>query len=66
MIDRPNRCWHDDLMPGRKFVAMDWSARVGCTLLGMIIVDSWLLYVGARDDCGYEAPESSTRSYACS
>jgi hypothetical protein len=48
MIDRHNRCRQDDLMLERKFVTMDWSVRVGHSLLGMIIVDSWLLYVGAR------------------
>jgi hypothetical protein len=47
-MDRHNRCRHDDLMLEREFVTMDWSGRVGHSLLGMIIVDSWLLYVGAR------------------
>jgi hypothetical protein len=40
MIDRHNRCRQDDLMLERKFVTMDWSVRVGHSLLGMIIVDS--------------------------
>jgi hypothetical protein len=47
MVDRHNRCRQDDLMLERKFVSMDWSVRVGHSLLGMIIVDSWLLYSGA-------------------
>jgi hypothetical protein len=50
MIDRHNRCRQDDLMLERKFVTMDWSVRVGHSLLGMIIVDSWLLYVGSRGE----------------
>jgi hypothetical protein len=33
-----------------RFVTLDWSVRVGHSLLGMIIVDSWLLYVGARGE----------------
>jgi Transposase IS4 len=40
MVDRHNRCLQDDLMLERKFVTMDWSVRVGHSLLGMIIVDS--------------------------
>jgi hypothetical protein len=32
----------------RKFVTLDWSVRVGHSLLGVVIVDSWLLYVGVR------------------
>jgi hypothetical protein len=50
MIDRHNRCRQDDLMLERKFAAVDWSVRVGHSLLGMTIVDSWLLYVGARGE----------------
>jgi hypothetical protein len=48
MIDRHNRCRQADLMLERKFFTLDWSVRVGHSLLGMFIVDSWLLYVGAR------------------
>jgi Transposase IS4 len=49
-IDRHNRCRQDDLMLECKFVTMDWSVRVGHSLLGTIIVDSWLLYVRARGE----------------
>jgi hypothetical protein len=48
MIDRHNRCRQDDLMLERKIVTMDWSVRVAHSLFGMIIADSWLLYVRAR------------------
>ena len=47
-IDRHNRCRQDDLQLERKLVTLDWSKRVGISLLGIIIVDSWLLYSGAH------------------
>jgi hypothetical protein len=50
MIDRHNRCRQDVLMLERKFVTMDWSVRVGHSLLVMLIVDSWRLYVAARGE----------------
>jgi hypothetical protein len=48
MIDRHNRCRQDDLMLERKYQTQDWSVRINHSLLGMVIVDSWLLYAGAR------------------
>lgn len=47
-IDQHNRCRQDDLRLERKLVTHDWSKRVGLSILGIIIVDSWLLYKGAR------------------
>jgi hypothetical protein len=32
----------------RKYQTQDWSVRVNHSLLGIVIVDSWLLYAGAR------------------
>lgn len=46
-IDRLNRCRQDDLCLERKFVTQDWSKRVNLSILGMCIVDSWLLYSGS-------------------
>jgi hypothetical protein len=43
-IDRHNRMRQDDLMLERKLGTMDWSLRVNLSLLGMCIVDSWLIY----------------------
>ena len=47
-IDRHNRCRQDDLRLEHKLVTHDWSMRVNLSLLGMCIVDSLLLYSGAR------------------
>eukprot|EP00168_Porphyra_purpurea_P004846 TRINITY_DN15871_c0_g1_i1.p2 TRINITY_DN15871_c0_g1~~TRINITY_DN15871_c0_g1_i1.p2 ORF type:complete len:160 (-),score=11.26 TRINITY_DN15871_c0_g1_i1:9-488(-) len=46
-IDRLNRCRQDDLRLEHKLVAHDWSMRVNLSLLGMCVVDAWLLYIGA-------------------
>jgi hypothetical protein len=48
MIDRHNRCRQDDLMLERKYNTQEWSIRVNHSLLGIVIVDLWLLYAGAR------------------
>ena len=48
VIDRHNRCRQDDLMLEQKLGTADWSMRVNCSILGMIIVDSWLVYKGCR------------------
>jgi hypothetical protein len=48
MICRHNRCRQDDLTLERKYQTQDWSIRVSRSLLGIVIVDSWLLYTGAR------------------
>jgi hypothetical protein len=48
MIDRHNRCRQYDLMLERKVGTQDWSFHVNCSLLGVIVVDAWLLYSGGR------------------
>jgi len=47
-IDRHDRCRQDALQIEHKLVTHDWSIRVNLSLLGMCIVDSLLLYSGAR------------------
>jgi len=47
-IDRHNRCRQNDLQLEHKLQTHDWSMRVNLSLLGMCVVDSWLLYCGAR------------------
>jgi hypothetical protein len=37
-----------DLMLECTYRTQDWSVRVNHSLLGIVIVDSWLLYAGAR------------------
>lgn len=44
MIDRHNRCRQSDLNLEKKFMVNDWSMRVNTSLLGICIVDAWLLY----------------------
>jgi hypothetical protein len=34
----------------RKFVAHDWAMRVNLSLIGICIVDAWLLHAGARGE----------------
>ena len=43
-IDHHNRRRHDTLRLERKVEVKDWSKRVNLSILGMIIVDSFLLY----------------------
>jgi hypothetical protein len=47
-VDRHNRCRQADLKLEQKVKTHDWSYRVNMSLLGICIVDSWLLYSGAR------------------
>lgn len=47
-IDRHNRCRQDDLRLERKLGTHDWSMRVNISLLGICIVDAWLLHHRAR------------------
>jgi len=47
-IDTHNRCRQNDLRLEHKLATDDWSMRVNQSLLGMSIVDSWLLHSGAR------------------
>jgi len=49
-IDRHNRCRQNDLQLEHKLPTHDWSMRVSVSLLGMCVVDSWLLYSGARGE----------------
>lgn len=42
-IDRHNRYRQDDLRLEQKLGTHDWSLRVNLSVLGMCIVDSWLL-----------------------
>jgi hypothetical protein len=47
-IDRQNLCRQDDLILERKIGTHDWSFRINCSLLGIIIVDAWLVHSGGR------------------
>jgi hypothetical protein len=47
-IDKHNRCRQADLGLERAYVTHDWSMRTNFSLLGMLVVDTWLLYTGAR------------------
>jgi hypothetical protein len=47
-IDRHNRCRQDDLMLEKKFITHDWSKRVNLSILGICIVDSWLVFKSCR------------------
>jgi len=47
-IDRHNRCWQDDLRLEHRLVTHDWLMRVNLSLLGMCVVDAWMLYSEAR------------------
>jgi len=53
-IDRHNRCQQDDLRLEHKCGTHDWSTRVNMSILGMCVVDSWILYAGARGPLGRE------------
>jgi len=46
-VDQHNRCRQDDLRLEQKFGTHDWSLRVNLSLLGMCLVDAWLLHTGA-------------------
>jgi len=47
-IDMLNRCGQDDLKLEHKLRTHEWSQRVNISLLGVCIVDAWLLHSGAR------------------
>lgn len=49
-IDRHNRCRQSDLKLEKKFQVNDWSTRVNTSLLGICIVDAWLLYKNSHGD----------------
>jgi hypothetical protein len=44
MIDRHNRYRQDDLQLEKKLQTKEWSMRVGMSIFGIIVVDSWLVY----------------------
>jgi hypothetical protein len=48
LIDQRNRCRQHDLQLERKFVTAIWSMRLNVTIIGIIIVDSIFLDLGAR------------------
>ena len=50
MIDRHNRSRQADLPFETTYGTHDWAMRLNLTLLGMVIVDSWLVYAGARGE----------------
>ncbi len=43
-IDRHNRCRQDSLQLEQKIGTLNFDMRVNSTLLGMMIVDTWLVY----------------------
>jgi hypothetical protein len=43
-IDQSNRHRQDNLQLERKVETKNWATRVGITILGMCIVDTWLVY----------------------
>jgi hypothetical protein len=47
-IDRHNRFILADLSLESKVGTHDWSFRVNCSVLGVIVVDAWLVYSGGR------------------
>jgi len=48
-IDLHNRYRQDDLRLEHKLVTDDWSMRVHLSLLGMCVVDAWMLYSGESE-----------------
>ena len=58
--DQHNRCRQDYLMLERKLQTHDWSFRINCSILGIIVVDSWLLYAG---ECWWRAKLSWREFY---
>jgi hypothetical protein len=48
LIDQRNRCRQDDLHLERKCVITIWSMRLNVTLIGITVVDSIFLGLGAR------------------
>ena len=49
-IDQHNRIRQDDLKLERKIRTVDWSQRVNLSILGVIIVDSYLVWRDATDN----------------
>jgi hypothetical protein len=61
MIDRNNRCCQDGLMLERRYQTQYWSIRVNHSLLGIDIVDSWLLYKALVAHYGRRSSKRSTK-----
>jgi len=53
-IDRQNRWRQDDLRLEHKYGNHHWSTRVNISILGMCVVDSWMLHCEARGPVGCE------------
>ena len=49
-IDKHNRCRQDDLKLERKLGTKRWDFRLNCSILGVIIVDAWLMHSGIRGE----------------
>jgi Transposase IS4 len=49
MIERHNRYRQDDLQLEKKLQTKEWSMRVGMSIFGMIVVDTWIVYKEATD-----------------
>jgi hypothetical protein len=47
-IDQHNRCRQDDLQLVRKIQTVEWHRRVGVSLLGICVVDAWLVFKAAQ------------------
>ena len=58
-IDRHNRCRQDSLNLEKKVETKDWSFRFNTSLLGICVVDGWLLYRGVQ---GYR-PHLTQRAF---
>ncbi len=50
MIDRHNRSRQDNLQLERKLGTKEWHRRVNFTILGMIVVDTWLVWKGIHGE----------------
>jgi len=47
-FDRHNRCRQDELRLENKLGTHDWSQRVNLSLMGVCMVNAWMLHSGAR------------------
>lgn len=55
LIDQHNRHRQDTLQLEKKIETKDWATRIGTTLFGMMIVDTWLVFKGAT--CSSESQQ---------
>jgi len=49
LIDRHNRCRHDDFKLETKVLTKLWNSRVKLSFFGVIVVDTWKVYRGCRE-----------------